>query len=295
MASRPSWEGFLRFNLISVAVKAYSATVPGGGKIGFHLLHKKCHSRIRYQKVCPLHGEVHKDEIVSGYEVSKGQYVIVDPGELDKLRTENDKAINIESFVHPDVVDPVYFTGRSYYLVPDGHVAEKPYVVLQEVMADRERYGVAQVVFAGREQLALVRPAQGVLTMTLLSYADQVKEPKAFAGDVPHVSVSAEERRLAESLVEASTSKDFDLARYKDEYTAKLTKLIEAKSRGKKITAARKHEEPAVINLMDALRQSLDRAKHRGNGRAAGSAKAARKGSSRSRTQARTTARRKTG
>jgi DNA end-binding protein Ku len=98
MPSRPSWEGFLKFNLIAVPVKAYGVTVSGGGKIGFHLLHKKCNSRIRYQKVCPIHGEVTKDEIVSTYEYAKGQYVTVEPEEIENLRTENDKTIGIDTF-----------------------------------------------------------------------------------------------------------------------------------------------------------------------------------------------------
>jgi DNA end-binding protein Ku len=260
MPSRPSWDGFLRFNLIAIPVKAYSAAVSGGGKIAFHLIHRKCNSRIRYKKVCPIHGEVDKDEIATGYEVAKGQYVIVDPAEMDKLRTENDKAISIDAFIHPDDLDPIYLSGRTYYLVPDGRVAQKPYTVLQEVMAAEKRYGIAQVVLAGREQLAVVRPVGSLLAMSLLSYADQIKKPAAFEEDVAHVPMAAEERRLAQTLIEASTSEEFDLARYKDEYTAKLTKLIEAKAKGKKIVAAEKHEEPAIINLMDALRQSLHRA-----------------------------------
>src|SRR5438067_4551847 len=117
MAARPSWEGFLKVNLISVPVKAYSATVSGGGKIGFHLIHQECNSRIRYKKVCPIHGEVSNDEIVSGYEYSKGQYVIVDAEDLEKLHPENEKTITIDTFVHPAALDPVFFAGRTYYLV----------------------------------------------------------------------------------------------------------------------------------------------------------------------------------
>jgi DNA end-binding protein Ku len=143
-------------------------------------------------------------------------------------------------------------------------------------MAHQKRYGIAQVVFSGREQLAAVRPVGGLLAMTLLSYADQVKKPAAFEQDVTHGAVSAEERRLAETLIEASTAEDFDLARYKDEYTSKLTKLIEAKAKGKKVVAPRSHEEPAVINLMDALRQSLNRTQKQAARKPARAAKAAR-------------------
>jgi DNA end-binding protein Ku len=294
MAVRPSWDGYLRFNLISVPVKAYSATVAGGGKIGLHLLHKKCSSRIRYKKICPIHGEVDKDEIVSGYEYAKGKYVIVDPAELDKLRTENDKAITIDSFIRPDAIDPMYFSGRTYYLVPEGRVGQKPYAVLQEVMTKHERYGIAQMVFAGREQIAVVRPVKNLLTMTILLYADQIKKPTSFEEEAGHAEVSAEERRLAENLIDASTKEEFDLARYKDEYTAKLTKLIEAKAKGRKIVAAPSEEPPAVINLMDALRQSLDLAHKTGNGRGRNHGDG-KKTSSRAHKASHTRARRKTG
>src|SRR5947208_3034048 len=118
MAMRSSWEGYLRLNLISVPVKAFSATVSGKGRIGFHLLHSTCNSRIRYKKVCPIHGEVPNDEIVSAYEHAKDQYVVVKKEELQKLKPDADKAIDIDVFIKPADIDPVYFTERSYYLVP---------------------------------------------------------------------------------------------------------------------------------------------------------------------------------
>ena len=110
MAARSTWEGYLRLNLLSVPVKAYSATVTGKGKIGFHLIHAKCNSRIHYKKVCPIHGEVPNDEIVSGYEVADGNYVLIDKEELSKLRADADKAITIDVFIRPDALDPVYYT-----------------------------------------------------------------------------------------------------------------------------------------------------------------------------------------
>src|SRR3954462_3977380 len=122
MALRTSWKGFLRLSLVSVPVKAYSAAASGNGRIHLNQLHETCHSRIRYQKVCPLHGEVTSDEIVSGYEYAKGQYVVIDEDELDKLRTPAERAINIDKFVPFSTIDPLYFDGRAYYLLPDGPV-----------------------------------------------------------------------------------------------------------------------------------------------------------------------------
>ena len=260
MALRSSWEGYLRLNLISVPVKAYSATVSGRGKIGFHQIHAKCNNRIRYKKVCPIHGEVSNDEIVPGYEYAKKKYVILDKDELAKLRTHSEKAIDIDVFIRPDALEPLYYSDRTYYLAPDGRVADKPYAVLHDVMAKENRHAVATMIFSGREQVAVVRPMGRLLAVTLLNYDETVKKPEAFATEVPEVEVPAKERELAQSLVRASTADDFDFSKYRDEYANKLTKLIEAKAAGKKLVAAHKHDEPVIINLMDALRQSLQQA-----------------------------------
>lgn len=291
MPARPSWDGYLKFNLISVPVKGYNAAESGGGKIGAHLLHKKCNSRIRYKKVCPLCGEVDNDEIVSGYEVSKGHYVQVRAEEKGELKAEDDKAITVETFVPPEAIDPSYFSGRTYFLVPDGKVAQKPYGVLLEAMRERDRYGVAQVVFAGRAQLAVVRPCEKVLAMSLLNYASQVKKPATFAAEVDPPAASAEERKLAGALIEAATASAFDLGAYHDAYTGKLLKLIERKAKRSKPTA-KGRDEPAVINLMDALKQSLSRTRKRP--KAARSAKGAKRAVARARKDA-ARPRRKTG
>ncbi|MBO0697633.1 MAG: Ku protein [Zavarzinella sp.] len=254
MAARPSWEGFLTFNLISIPVKAYNAIGPGG-KIGFHLLHKGCNQRIHYKKVCPIHGEVSNDEIVSGYEFAKGEYVTVKREERSDLREQDDKAISIDTFVAPDAIDPIYYSGRTFYLIPNGPAAQKPYAVLMEAMAGHDRHAVARVVLSGRGQIAVVRPFGKLLGMTLLSFEDQIKSPAPFEGEVGTASVSAEERKLAERLLESATS-NFDLTRYKDNYAQKLAKLVESKARrkGRRTGAG---EPEAVADLMDALRKSL--------------------------------------
>jgi DNA end-binding protein Ku len=257
VAARSSWKGFIKLSLVSVPVKAYTATASDGGEIHLNQLHQDCHSRIQYKKSCPVHGEISSDAIISGYEFAKGQYVIVDTDELDKLRTEDDKAIKIDAFIAPDAIDPVYYSGKTYYLVPDGPIGQKPYAVLQQSLVDEKRFGIAQVVLHGREQLVLLRPLGRLLAMTILSYEHQVKKPAAFDDEVPKVEVSREEMGLAKALIGAATVKKFDLARYKDVYTEKLAKLIEAKVAGQEIVAPPAQEEAQVINLMDALRQSV--------------------------------------
>jgi DNA end-binding protein Ku len=261
MAKRANWEGFLKLNLISVPVKAYTATAAGGGKIHFHQLHAACHSRIRYKKVCPVHGEVDKGEIVSGYEYAKGQYVVLSPEELKELLQDSDKAVTIDAFVRPAAIDPLYYSGRTYYLVPAGRAGDRPYAVLHRALGDQQLFGLARVVLGGKEQMALLRPLGKLLALTMLSYHSQIKQPAGFEGEVPETKVAPEELRLAETLIEASTVDDVDFTRYRDEYTERLIKVLEARAKGKRVVMAPAREEPVVINLMDALRQSLRQAR----------------------------------
>jgi DNA end-binding protein Ku len=260
MAARSSWKGYLRLSLVSVPVKAYTATTTGGGEIHLNQIHADCHSRIKYQKTCPVHGEVANDAIVSGYEFAKGQFVVIDPDELDKLRSESDKAIQIDSFVAPDTLDPIYFNGRTYYLVPDGPIGQKPYVLLHQGMNDLGRYAIARVVLHGREQVVLLRPVGKLLAMTMLSYENQVVKPATFEPEVPPQEIAHAELELVETLVKAQTAKEFDFAKYKDMYTENLTRLIEAKVAGQEIVTPPAHEETQVINLMEALKQSVAKA-----------------------------------
>jgi DNA end-binding protein Ku len=257
MAARPIWKGFLRISLVSVPVRAYSAVVSGRNEIQFNQLHAECNSRIQYKKTCPVHGEVTADEIVSGYQYAKGQYVRVNTDELEKLRTETDKAINIDCFIDPKFVDPLYYTGKTYYLVPDGPVGQKPYSVLRQAMVDENRHAIAQVVISGREQLVLVRPVDGLIAAMVLAFDVQVKKPAAFHDEAPTVAATPEEVDLAKTLIRATTRKKFDLTVYKDEYTEKLTKLIRAKIEGEEIVAPPPEAETPIINLMDALRESV--------------------------------------
>jgi DNA end-binding protein Ku len=261
MALRSTWEGYLRLNLISVPVKAYSATTSGGGKITFHQLCEQCHSRIKYKKVCPVHGELTMDQIDSGYEVAKDEYTVVEKEDLEKLRPEADKSINIDVFVRPESLDAAYYTDRTYYLVPDGKAGQKPYAVLQKVMAEEERQAVATMVLSGKEQVVLIRPVENLLALTVLNYDAHLKKPSMFADEVPEVSVAADEVKLAKSLVETSTTDDFDMSHYSDEYTERVLKLIDAKSKGKRIVSKKAADEPVIINLMDALKKSLAKAK----------------------------------
>jgi DNA end-binding protein Ku len=262
MALRSLWKGTLQFSLVSVPVEAFSAAEPDQGEIHFHQLHRECNSRIRYKKTCPIHGEVRNDEIVLGHEYERGKYVLFERDELDKRR-DDEHLLKLDTFVEPDQIDPIYFDGRTYYLAPQSQAAQSPYAVLCQAMAKLQRYGVATIVLHGKEELVLVRPLDGVLTMTMLYYQSQVRSPSAVADKAEAAKPKAVELKLAQQLIEASTSERFDFSRYEDQRTEHLHKLIEAKIAGKEIVAEQEtDEEIPVVNFMDALRKSVKQQKH---------------------------------
>lgn len=261
MASRAVWSGFIHFSLVTIPVKAFTSAATGGGDISLNQLHKDCNSRIQYKKVCPVHGEVKQDEIVSGYEFDKGQYVVIDPDEVDKLRTAADKAINIGAFISPDTFDARYLNGKHYFLLPDGPVGQKSYALLIKAMNESGRFAFAQVVFSGKEQVVLLRPVNNLLMMSMLSYEQEMKKMAEFEGDAPNIEVPPAELKVAKTLIESMSEDNFDFSTYRNTYTDKLTQLIEAKMQGKEIVTPPQAETPQVVNLMEALQKSLAQAK----------------------------------
>jgi DNA end-binding protein Ku len=264
MAIRTSWKGFIKLSLVSVPVKAYTASSTGN-EVSLNQLHANCNNRIRYKKVCPEHGEVSNDDIVKGYEYSKGEYVVIDDNELERLRTENDRSIQIEGFLSPDVLDSVYHSGKNYYLLPDGAVGQKPYNLLIRGMVEKNVCAVAQVVISGRENVVLLRPKDGMLVMSVLYHLQKVKSADAFRDEILETETTKEELDLTKMLIDASTLKDFDYSGYKDRYVEKLTQLIQMKVEGKEIVQVPNPEEPKIINLMEALKKSVAEAQASGS------------------------------
>ena len=257
-AARPSWRGQMTFGLVSVAVEAWNAFDKSRGDVHFHMLHKTCHRRIRYAKMCPVHGEVSNDEIVSGFEIKKGSYVEVDSKALDKLRPENDRALHLEAFVAPESVDPLYLDGRMYYLGPADAGSSESYAVMTEAMVREDKVAVGQVVFSGKRQLVLVRPVKGVLVMAMLRYAEEIRPPKKR----PTPRNLTRQVRLAQTLIEQWSDGDFDLAQYHDDYRDQVKKLLEARKRGHEVEEPEQEETaPRSLNLMEALKRSV--AEHR--------------------------------
>ena len=246
MAAHASWKGFLKLSLVSVPVKAYTATATGND-LTLHQLHAKTLTRIQYKKFAPEVGEVSSEEIVKGYEYDKGQYVIIEDEEIDKLRTESDKSIRIDGFIKPDALSTVYLGGKTYYLTPDGPVGQKPYNLLLKGMESNGVSAIAEVVISQKEQVVLLRAVDGLLAMTVLHRKDEVN-------DTP---VTEAETALTDTLIKASIISEFDFSHYRNVYKEKLTKLIQMKIEGKEVVQVRDPEEPKIINLMEALKRSV--------------------------------------
>ena len=256
MTPRTSWKGFLKLSLVSVPVKAYTANNTDE-EIRLNQLHGECHGRVRYKKVCENHGELRGEDIVSGFEYAKDQYVVVDDEELAKVRAKSDKSVNIDGFVAPEKIDPIYLAGRTYYLLPDGVAGNRPYALLVRGMSEANVVGIAQVVISGREQLVMLRPQDGMLVMNVLNYPKKVRAAGPYREELPDEQPTANELALANTLIGASTLQEFDFQGYRDAYVENLTKLIQLKVEGREIVQAPDPEEPKILNLMEALKKSV--------------------------------------
>jgi DNA end-binding protein Ku len=254
---RPIWSGTISFGLVSVPVRMYPATE--SKELRFHFLHKKDLTPIAYEKVRRDDREpVAPDEIVRGFEIEKGRYVPLEDDDLDRLDVELTHSIDICDFVSLDEIDPVYFR-KAYYLLPaDG--AEKPYRLLVRALEETRRVAIAKVVIRNKQHLAAVRPYEGVLLLETMYYADEVRQPDALDGDVSKPKLQKAEVEMAKSLVE-NLSDTFKPDKYDDQYRKELLDLIRAKAEGQPLPEPAEEEEGEVVDLMTALRESVERTK----------------------------------
>jgi DNA end-binding protein Ku len=265
------WSGAISFGLVNIPVKLYKATASTSGKqISFHQIHKPCGTRIRHIRWCPKDEvEVPWDEVAKGYEFEKGKYVEVSDDELDALLPEEDYAtVAIENFVALGDVDPIYYD-RAYYISPDG--SPKAYGLLHETLAKTEKVAVARVLLRTRSHLALVRVLGQHLVLETMYFDAEIVEPSEVPGvhKGKEAHVDRKQLEVAEQLV-ASMTIEWEPERYKDEYSAKVKKVLERKIEGGEVV-----ESPAlpaaeggaqVVDLLEALRKSVDATKTRGKG-----------------------------
>jgi DNA end-binding protein Ku len=251
---RSIWSGTISFGLVSVPVRMFSATE--SKELKFHFLDKSDLAPVGYDKVRRDTGEhVDNDEIVRGFEVEKGRYVPLEDEDLDRLDIELTKTIDICDFVDLGEIDPIYFR-KAYYLLPE-EGGEKPYRLLVRALEETNKVGIAKIVIRNKQHLAALRPWQGILVLETMYYADEVREPEKVNGDT---RLRKPEVEMAKSLVE-NLSASFDPAKYDDTYRKELLQLLRAKAKGKPLPEPEQAEEGEVVDLMAALRESVERTK----------------------------------
>ena len=259
MAPRAYWKGHLRLSLVSIPVEMYNA-VESKNEISFRQIHKPSGRRINYTKTVQGIGEVKSSDIVKGYEVGPDEYVILEPEEIDALRLESKKTIDLTRFVDASDIDTRYFE-RPYYLgIGDKHGAEG-YVVIRDALRKTGKIGLGQVTVAGREWLVAVAPLGDGLGMTMLRYADELRDPADFFEDVPGDKPDKEMVDLAVELIERKSG-SFKPDEFENHYHTALKELVDEKLKGHKVRAPKEEAQPGgrVIDLMAALKKSIGEA-----------------------------------
>jgi DNA end-binding protein Ku len=252
---RSIWRGAISFGMVSIPVKLYSATEQKD--VRFRLLHKTDGAPIKEKRICTADGqEVEWKDLVRGYEVGKGEYVILDPEEIDEAKPESATSIEIGDFVKLTEIDPIYFE-KSYFLEPTD-VGAKPFTLLKRALEETGRTAVARVVIRTKERLALIRPYDDTLILETMFWPDEIRSTGSL--DVPdgdEARVRGKELDMARSLVE-NLSDRFKPEEYRDEYRVALEELIARKLKGEQRSAKRRKPEPKVTDLMEALKKSVE-------------------------------------
>ena len=255
MAIRPTWKGYLKVSLVTIPIRVYPAT-ESSATISFNQLHAECQTRIQQKKWCPsCERDITSAEVVKGYEFEKGRWVVIDDEDVAKVRAESTKVINLVQFAAADAIDPMY-VDKAYYLAPEGPMANDAYAVMRDGM--RGHTGIGKLAIHGREYLVAIRPHKQGLVMYTLHHAaeirtiDQIDELREVRG-----KVAPAEAKLAHQVIQ-SLEGALDLRDYKDEYQEGLRQVIDAKIAGEEIATPAESTPPKVVDLMEALRRSLD-------------------------------------
>ncbi len=258
MAARASWKGHLKLSLVSCPVKLYTAT-SSSGRIAFKLLHKETHNRIKMQPHDPELGPVERGDLVKGCEYEKDRYVVLTDEDLAKIQVESNKAIVIEQFVDESEVDGLYLD-TPYYLAPDGPVAEETFRVIRDAMRQKKKVALSRLVLSSRERLIAISVRDKGLLITTLRTAEEVRDHGPYFEDITDDQSETEMLDLAAQLIDQKSA-TFDASTFKDNYQQALMELIKGKLKGEDPVFAKAPERGKVINLMDALKRSLEDSK----------------------------------
>lgn len=260
MAPRASWKGQLKLSLVSLPVRLYNA-VSSTSRISLNQLHRDCHRRLKQQMICPEHGPVERPDIVKGYEYEKGKYVILDDTDLEQIRLETNKSIELIQFVEADELDSL-FLDAPYYVAPDGPVGEEAFAVVREAMRATNRVAIGRVVLSNREHIVALKVHEQGFVLSTLRFANEVRSATPYFEEIRPREVDANQMQLAQQLIEQYT-KPFEPDAFSDRYQDAMLELVRAKVEGTTPVIAQADEVGKVINLMDALKASLSEAPER--------------------------------
>ena len=253
---RPTWKGFLKLSLVNIPIRLYPAA--RSQSLSFNQLHKECNTRVKYDKRCPTcERSVKSDEIVKGYEYAKEQYVIMDDEDFSKVCLDSTKSINIVQFIERGEIDPLYYHG-SHYIVPDGPVAVESFATILKATEEKGRIALGKFVMSGKEQVVAIRPRDKAFVMSVLYYAHEVRALSGIEELDATPEINPEELTLATQLIDSIT-KPFDPEQFEDDYRKALLDVIKAKAEGREIVEPPEVETGKVVNLMEALKSSLER------------------------------------
>ena len=255
MAGRASWKGYLKLSLVSCPVKLFPATSATAGKISFNLLHKDTLNRVQQKYHDPELGEIDRADLVKGYQFEKDKYVVVTAEELDEIEIESSKTVDIDGFVDAGEIDPIY-ADSTYYLAPDGPIAEETFAVILEAMKRANKVAVARIVLSGRERLVTIQPIEDGFRMTTLRSAKEIREP-ASALDKLNAKYAPDMLAMASQII-ASKPVKFAPEAFEDRYEEALLTLVRSKIAGGQPVITKAPERGNVVNLMDALRRSIE-------------------------------------
>lgn len=254
MPPRASWTGHLRCSLVALPVRLYNATT-SSNKIAFNQLHSKTHRRLKQQLVEPELGPVDRMDIIKGYEYEKEKYVIIDDADLEKVKLETTRIIELLQFIDGEELDPLYLD-NPYYVAPDGPVAEEAFRIMREAMRNKNRVGIGRVVMSGREHIVAMRVQDRGFVLTTLRYASEVRGSATYFEDIRNGDVNKAQLQLAEQLIDGMSA-PFDPSQFNDRYQDALMEIIKAKIEGAEPVVAQEVEVGKVINLMEALKKSI--------------------------------------
>lgn len=262
MAARAYWQGQIRLALVSIPVEIYSAT-RSGATIAFHQIHEPSGKRVHYEKVVQGIGPVDRDEILKGYEYKKGNYVLLDEKEIEAVRLESKKTLELTQFVDADSIDPIYFD-KPYYVVPADDLAEEAFIVLREALRRSKKVGIGQLAMRGREYVVSLKPCGRGLVLETLRYDDELNKAASYFRTIGDAKPDDDLLDLASTLIEKKSG-EFDASDFHNRYVDALKDLIEKKikNKGARIETEEADEKPTrgsnVIDLMAALKKSLDK------------------------------------